>query len=100
MAAPKPKKRKRKGTRTTDPAQSARFLEMAKKLEVDESGKAFEPALGAVIPPRKKQPSDRSKLTSKARIVGHKDSLGDASRDRRRSRPSVKGWTSDSLGTA
>jgi hypothetical protein len=45
----KPKK-KRPSTRTTDPVQSARFLEMAKKLEVDESGEAFERALDVVVP--------------------------------------------------
>lgn len=48
------KKRSQKRTRTTDPAQYARFLEMAKKLETDESGAAFERALDAVV--RKKKP--------------------------------------------
>jgi hypothetical protein len=43
-------KRKRSGTRTTDPGQSARFLEMAKKLEADESGEAFERAMDVVAP--------------------------------------------------
>ena len=46
-------KKPRKRIRTTDPAQSARFLEMAKKLEVDESGEAFSRALDAVIPKKK-----------------------------------------------
>lgn len=36
---------------TKDPAQSAIFLKMAKGLEVDESGKAFERALAAVTKP-------------------------------------------------
>ena len=58
MKASKPTTRKKKrrspGTRTTDPAQSARFLEMAKKLEVDESGAAFDRALDAVVPKEKK----------------------------------------------
>jgi hypothetical protein len=45
------KKRSPKRTPTTDPAQSARFLEMAKKLEVDESGEAFNRALSAAIQP-------------------------------------------------
>jgi len=48
------KKRSQKRTRTTDPAQYARFLEMAKKLETDDSGAAFERALDAVV--RKKKP--------------------------------------------
>ena len=51
---PKPKKRKRSAIPTTDPAQSARFLEMAKKLEVDESGAAFERAMGIVAPKKQK----------------------------------------------
>jgi hypothetical protein len=56
MAAKQKSKSKRKktpSTRTTDPAQSARFLEIAKKLEVDESGEAFERALDAVVPKKK-----------------------------------------------
>jgi hypothetical protein len=44
------RKKKRSRTRTTDPVQSARFLEMAKKLETDESGVAFERALGVIVP--------------------------------------------------
>jgi hypothetical protein len=56
MPASKPnrKKKRSKRTRMTDPAQYARFLEMAKKLETDESGAAFERALEAVV--RKKKP--------------------------------------------
>jgi hypothetical protein len=48
-------KKKRSRTPTTDPGQSARFLEMAKKLESDETGAAFERAMGAIVPkpPRK-----------------------------------------------
>jgi hypothetical protein len=46
----KSKRKKRPSTRTTDPAQSARFLEMAKKLEADESGEAFERAMDVVAP--------------------------------------------------
>ena len=45
-----PSKTKRKRTPTTDPAQSARFLEAAKSLGVDESGESFERALDAVVP--------------------------------------------------
>lgn len=51
MAASKSKKRKRKNIPTTDPAQSARFLEAAKKLEVDETGEAFERALDSLVKP-------------------------------------------------
>jgi hypothetical protein len=57
MPAKKPKplpKKKRQSTRTTDPGQSARFLEMAKKLEVDESGEAFERAINVIVPPPRK----------------------------------------------
>ena len=32
----------------TDPAQSARFLEMAKSLEADESGESFHDAFAAI----------------------------------------------------
>jgi hypothetical protein len=49
-AKPKPSKKKLRKTPTTDPAQSARFLEMAKKLEADESGAAFDRAMNAVLP--------------------------------------------------
>ncbi len=58
MAAKKPspakKKRSRKRTPTSDPAQYARFLEIAKKLETDESGAAFERAVSVVIRKRDK----------------------------------------------
>lgn len=52
MAAKKPKQKKKRSrsTRTTDPAQSARFLETAKKLEADESGEAFSRAVDVLIP--------------------------------------------------
>jgi hypothetical protein len=58
MPAKKPnrtKKRSRKRTPTSNPEQYARFLEMAKKLDADESGVAFERALGALLPPKKKR---------------------------------------------
>jgi hypothetical protein len=57
MAAKKPsraKKKRSRGTRTTDPAQYARFLETAKKLGADESGAAFERALDAILPKKGK----------------------------------------------
>jgi hypothetical protein len=59
MPAKKPnrkKKRSQKRTQTTDPVQYARFLEMAKKLEADESGAAFERALDAVVRKKKVPP--------------------------------------------
>jgi hypothetical protein len=43
------KSRKRKAE-PDDPAQSARFIEAAKSLGVDESGEAFKRALDAVLP--------------------------------------------------
>jgi hypothetical protein len=52
MPAKKPsrtKKRSRKRTQTSDPEQYARFLEMAKKLETDESGEAFQRAIDALV---------------------------------------------------
>lgn len=39
-----------------DPEQSERFVEQARELEADESGKAFEQALKKIVPARK---SDR-----------------------------------------
>jgi hypothetical protein len=47
---PNRKKKRSKRTPTTDPAQYARFLEMAKKLEVDETGAAFDRAMDAIAP--------------------------------------------------
>ena len=38
-----------------DPAQAARFVETAKALGVDESGKAFARALDAIVPPKRSQ---------------------------------------------
>ena len=49
-------KNKSRPIQMTDPAQSARFLEMAKKLEVDESGEPFERAIGAIQASRPKKP--------------------------------------------
>jgi hypothetical protein len=47
---PAAKKRKKKSPPRSDAKQSSRFLETAKKLEVDESGAAFARALDAVVP--------------------------------------------------
>ena len=49
------KKRSQKRTRTTDPAQYARFLEMAKKLEADETGKSFERVMNVIAPKGRKK---------------------------------------------
>jgi hypothetical protein len=46
----KPKKRPPK---IADPKQSSRFLEMARKLEADESGAAFEGALNKLVPKKR-----------------------------------------------
>ena len=48
----KPKKRKPK-TEPDNPAQSARFIESAKKLGVDETGGWFKRALDAIIPKKR-----------------------------------------------
>lgn len=49
-AKPKLVTRKKRKVRTKDPAQSARFLEMAKKLEADETGSAFDRAMDVLAP--------------------------------------------------
>jgi len=49
---PKPKKRKPK-TEPDNPAQSARFIESAKALGVDETGAGFKRALDAVLPKKR-----------------------------------------------
>jgi hypothetical protein len=51
--SPKLKKKSKGRTRTQDPAQSARFLEIAKSLDVDETGEAFERALKVIATPPK-----------------------------------------------
>lgn len=55
--APKPSGRKAK--KLSQKEQSERFMETARELDVDESGKAFERAAGAILPPRSK-PSSRT----------------------------------------
>ena len=44
-----PKKKKAK-PKLTDKEQSERFIEIARQLDVDESGKAFERALEKIVP--------------------------------------------------
>ena len=51
--APAAKRRKRPTHPTSDPAQSARFVEMAKKLGADDEA-AFERAIGVLAPRKKK----------------------------------------------
>ena len=54
MAGEKGKPRKRKQvTEPDDKAQSARFVQAAKELGVDESGAAFKRALDTLIKPKK-----------------------------------------------
>jgi hypothetical protein len=51
--AQRPKaKPKRKSPRNTDKEQSERFIETARKLEADESGKRFERAFKRILPKR------------------------------------------------
>jgi hypothetical protein len=52
----KGKKRKRKKPELENPAQSARFIEAAKALGVEENGAAFERAMDALLP---KKPAKR-----------------------------------------
>ena len=47
----KPKAGGAKG-KTTDPAQSARFIEAARLAGVDETGEAFERAFARIAPPK------------------------------------------------
>lgn len=51
----KPTAKKKRKARMKDPAQSARFLETAKKLEADESGESFERAMDVLAPKNKKK---------------------------------------------
>jgi hypothetical protein len=51
-----PKKTKPK---PDDEAQSKRFVEDAKRLEVDERGKSFDRALGVIVRPAKPIPKKR-----------------------------------------
>jgi hypothetical protein len=46
-----------------DKEQSSRFIETAKKLEADESGKAFDKVVGAVLPVTRKD-SRKSRRSS------------------------------------
>ena len=51
----KGKPKKRKPIRPDNPAQSARFIEAAKSLGVDENGKAFERAMDTLVPRKPKK---------------------------------------------
>jgi hypothetical protein len=52
----KPKSKGRKSTAgTTDKAQSARFIETARMLGVDETGKEFDRAVRSIVPPKSKK---------------------------------------------
>jgi hypothetical protein len=57
MAAkkPKPNASKKRAAKTSDPEQSARFVKMAQELGTDESGEAFERAIGVLLPRKKKR---------------------------------------------
>lgn len=56
MAGEREKRRKRKPKGEPDnPAQSQRFIEAAKALGVDESGKAFEGAMDKIAPKKGKK---------------------------------------------
>jgi hypothetical protein len=46
----KGKAKKRKPIERTNKAQSERFIKAAKELEVDETGQAFERAIGVLLP--------------------------------------------------
>jgi hypothetical protein len=54
-----PKKRKAK-PKLTDKKQSERFIETARELGVDESGKAFDRTFNQVVKPKKALPLSRS----------------------------------------
>ena len=49
MASPKRKPKPKENEDASEKPQSERFKETARKLEVDESGEAFEDAVGVII---------------------------------------------------
>lgn len=53
MAGEKGKRKKRSPVKRTDKAQSERFIKAAKELGVDETGQAFEHAIGTLLPAKK-----------------------------------------------
>jgi hypothetical protein len=59
-----PKKASKAGTRTSEArvekTQSERFIEAARALGVDESGKDFEAAIKKITPPKRKRTSGAS----------------------------------------
>jgi hypothetical protein len=50
----KPKRKGQKDTKGSDEKQSARFIETARKLEVDESGGPFQRLFRSIVSPRPK----------------------------------------------
>jgi hypothetical protein len=58
--AQRPKaKRKQRKQKDTDPYQSERFIETARKLGVDESGKSFVQAFEKIVPPKRRPSTPR-----------------------------------------
>lgn len=55
----KPSARKKRAVKTSDPEQSARFVKIAQELGADESGEAFERAIGVLVPPAGKKPPSK-----------------------------------------
>jgi len=55
----------KKKRRDSQAKQSQRFVETARALEVDESGKAFERALGAILPKSKAEADKRERAWRK-----------------------------------
>jgi hypothetical protein len=53
-----------------DPAQSQRFIDMAREVEADESGQGFDAVFGRVSQPSTHKPSDKtvSKILPKTRV--------------------------------
>jgi hypothetical protein len=54
MATGKDKRRKRRPRKRDNPAQSRKFIEAAKKLGVNESGKDFDLAMDKLLPKPKR----------------------------------------------
>jgi hypothetical protein len=52
--SPKPKAKPKARAEKPDKAQIERFKETARKLECDETGKAFERAFAKIVPPKRK----------------------------------------------
>jgi len=69
--APRPKASPRKrGRSNTDKEQSERFIETARRLEADESGRRFEEAFRKLVPPKSPKSGEKSTLAKNRKLPG------------------------------